>query len=115
MNNKKDLFENTSVPRALAVMAFPSVVSQLILLLYNVADTWFVGQTNNPYMVAACHHEYLWFRRRYADRAPDREQEGRRSFPRFICLYLDGVCFRCVVFCFVLLFYDTGSARTRSQ
>ena len=54
MNNKKDLFENTSVPRALAVMAFPSVVSQLILLLYNVADTWFVGQTNNPYMVAAC-------------------------------------------------------------
>lgn len=54
MNNKKDLFENASVPRALAVMAFPSVISQLILLLYNVADTWFVGQTNDPYMVAAC-------------------------------------------------------------
>ena len=24
-----------------------------ILLFYNVADTWFIGQTDNPYMVAA--------------------------------------------------------------
>ena len=54
MDSKRELFENASVPRALAVMAFPSIISQLILLLYNVADTWFVGQTNNPYMVAAC-------------------------------------------------------------
>ena len=34
-------------------MAIPSVVSQLITLFYNVADTWFIGQTDNPYMVAA--------------------------------------------------------------
>ena len=42
------------MPHALAVMAFPTIVSQLITLIYNLADTWFVGQTNNPYMVAAC-------------------------------------------------------------
>ena len=41
------------VPRAMAVMAIPTILSQLITLVYNLADTWFVGQTNNPYMVAA--------------------------------------------------------------
>ena len=41
------------VPRALAAMALPTIVSQLITLVYNIADTWFIGRTNNPYMVAA--------------------------------------------------------------
>jgi len=41
------------VPAALAKMAAPTIVSQLITLIYNMADTWFIGQTNNPYMVAA--------------------------------------------------------------
>ncbi len=54
MENKKYLFEQDPVPHALAVMAFPTVVSQLITLIYNLADTWFIGRTNNPYMVAAC-------------------------------------------------------------
>jgi len=52
-NNKIDIFENKPVPSALAAMAIPSVISQLITLFYNVADTWFIGQTDNPYMVAA--------------------------------------------------------------
>lgn len=34
-------------------MAIPTVVSQIITLIYNIADTWFIGQTDNPYMVAA--------------------------------------------------------------
>ena len=42
-----------SVPRALAVMAVPTVISQIIALIYNIADTWFIGMTDNPYMVAA--------------------------------------------------------------
>ena len=41
------------IPAALAKMAVPTIVSQLITLVYNMADTWFIGQTNNPYMVAA--------------------------------------------------------------
>ncbi|HIV31639.1 MAG TPA: cation transporter [Candidatus Pullichristensenella excrementipullorum] len=34
-------------------MILPAVVSQLIVLIYNMADTFYVGQTNDPYMVAA--------------------------------------------------------------
>ncbi len=54
MEDKRFLFEEDSVPHALAVMVLPAVASQLITLVYNLADTWFVGRTNNPYMVAAC-------------------------------------------------------------
>ena len=54
MDDKKALFETAPVPHALRVMAFPAIVSQLIILIYNLADTWFVGRANNPYMVAAC-------------------------------------------------------------
>ena len=34
-------------------MAVPTIISQLIVLIYNLADTWFIGQTDDPYMVAA--------------------------------------------------------------
>ena len=49
----KEIFETKPVPAALAKMAIPTIVSQLITLIYNIADTWFIGRTNNPYMVAA--------------------------------------------------------------
>ncbi len=56
MDGKADqerIFESLSVPSALRVMIVPAVISQLIVLIYNMADTFYVGQTNNPYMVAA--------------------------------------------------------------
>lgn len=55
MNNesKKELFEVTPVPRAIAVMAVPTVISQLINVIYNIVDTFFIGRTGNSYMVAA--------------------------------------------------------------
>ena len=49
---REDVFRNLPIPAALRVMILPAVVSQLIVLIYNMADTFFVGQTNNPYMVA---------------------------------------------------------------
>ena len=52
-NVKKDLFENTPVPKALATVAVPTVISQLINLIYNIADTFYVGRTGDPYMIAA--------------------------------------------------------------
>ena len=52
-SNKSEMFETMAVPKALATMAIPTVISQLITLIYNIADTWFIGQTGNPYMVAA--------------------------------------------------------------
>ena len=51
--SKVELFERMPVPAALAKMALPTIMSQLITLIYNMADTWFIGRTNNPYMVAA--------------------------------------------------------------
>ena len=51
--DKTEIFERMPVPAALARMAIPTVISQLITLIYNIADTWFIGQTDNPYMVAA--------------------------------------------------------------
>lgn len=53
MDKRSDVFETYSVPHALWVMAVPAVISQLIILIYNLADTWFVGRAGNPYMVAA--------------------------------------------------------------
>ena len=51
--NKTAVFETMGVPKALTVMALPTVLSQLIVLFYNIADTWFIGRTNNPYMIGA--------------------------------------------------------------
>jgi len=50
---RMELFETAPVPRALATMALPTIMSQLVTLIYNIADTWFIGRTRNPYMVAA--------------------------------------------------------------
>ncbi len=51
--NGKELFETMAVPRALRMMVVPTIISQIIVLVYNMADTFFVGRTNDPAMVAA--------------------------------------------------------------
>lgn len=50
---KNELFEREKPAKALMTMALPTIASQVILLVYNLADTWFIGRTNNPYMIAA--------------------------------------------------------------
>ena len=52
-NNKTALFETMPVGKALLTMAIPTIVSQLITMIYNLADTFFIGMTNDPYKVAA--------------------------------------------------------------
>lgn len=52
-SSKKELFESMPVPRALAKMAVPTIISQLISLIYNMVDTFFIGRTGNSYMMAA--------------------------------------------------------------
>lgn len=51
--SQEDVFKNLPVPAALRTMIVPAVTSQLIVLIYNMADTFYVGQTNDPYMVAS--------------------------------------------------------------
>lgn len=52
MNDKKELFENTPVTKAILTLSVPTIISQLISVIYNIADTFYVGRTGNPYMIA---------------------------------------------------------------
>ncbi len=52
MDKKKEIFESMPVPKALASLAIPTILSQLVTMIYNLADTLYIGQTGNPYMVA---------------------------------------------------------------
>ncbi|MGD1822849.1 MAG: MATE family efflux transporter [Pleomorphochaeta sp.] len=61
-NNKKeenslvlnrDIFENDPIPVAMRKLALPTVVSMLIIILYNMVDIFFVGQLNDANKVAS--------------------------------------------------------------
>ena len=45
---KTTLFEQTPVPQAVLAMSVPTVLSSLVMVLYNLADTYFVGMLNDP-------------------------------------------------------------------
>lgn len=51
--NSIRIFEEYSVPRAVAAMSLPSMMGMLINIVYNLADTFFVGQTGDGNQVAA--------------------------------------------------------------
>lgn len=50
---EKNLFENKPVLYSIFALALPSVIGQIILVLYNLADTFFVGLTENSVMINA--------------------------------------------------------------
>ena len=50
---EKDWMGTMKVPKAVAKMAIPSVISSLVTVVYNMADTFFVGQTGDALQVAA--------------------------------------------------------------
>ena len=58
---EKELFEDMPVRKAVLTLAVPTVISQLIVLIYNLADTWFIGQTGDPLQVAAVTVSYPLF------------------------------------------------------
>ena len=47
-NDKIKLFEEAPIPTAVAKLAVPTILSSLVMVLYNLADTYFVGMLNNP-------------------------------------------------------------------
>ena len=50
---KIELFERMPVPNAVMKLAVPTILSSLVMVLYNLADTYFVGMLNNPIENAA--------------------------------------------------------------
>lgn len=53
MMNENELMSQMKISKAVAKMAIPSVISSLVTVVYNMADTFFVGQTGDPLQVAA--------------------------------------------------------------
>lgn len=51
--NEHELMANMKVSKAVAKMAIPSVISSLVTVIYNMADTFFVGRTGDALQVAA--------------------------------------------------------------
>lgn len=46
-------FAQGSVPKMVLRNALPAMAAQLMVLIYNLADTFFIAQTHNDYMIAA--------------------------------------------------------------
>lgn len=60
--NKQYLFEKMNVPKAVLYLAVPTIISQLITIVYNWADTLFVGQLGDTNMIASitiCHPVFM--------------------------------------------------------
>jgi putative MATE family efflux protein len=49
---KTDLFEKAPVHQAFFSLALPSVFGKIIMVLYNLADTWFIARTGDTNIVA---------------------------------------------------------------
>lgn len=47
------VFERAPVPRAVLKNALPAMAAMLMVLIYNLADTFFIAQTRNDILVAA--------------------------------------------------------------
>jgi len=47
------IFSSEGISKAVLSLAIPTVISQLITVVYNMADTFFIGQLNDPAQVAA--------------------------------------------------------------
>ena len=50
---KTELFESMPIPKAVMNLAIPTVLSSLVMVLYNLADTYFVGMLNDAVQNAA--------------------------------------------------------------
>ena len=55
MENKNSfaMFQNMSVSKAVIKNVIPAMIAMLMVLIYNLADTFFIGQTHDAYQIAA--------------------------------------------------------------
>lgn len=53
LTREQRIFAEYPVPKAVATMVVPTIISQIITVIYNLADTWYVGLTGNAAAVAA--------------------------------------------------------------
>ncbi|MDY2595238.1 MAG: MATE family efflux transporter [Oliverpabstia sp.] len=52
-NNNLEVFSNAPVPQAVLKNVLPAMAAMIMVLIYNLADTFFIGQTRNAILIAA--------------------------------------------------------------
>lgn len=52
-DKKLYMFRAMSIPKAVAKLSVPMIISSLVMVIYNMADTYFVGLLNDPIQNAA--------------------------------------------------------------
>ena len=50
---KDELFRDMPVPQAVLKLVIPTMLGMIVTIIYNMVDTFFVGQTGDPMQVAA--------------------------------------------------------------
>ena len=53
MHSNRYIFEEMKISKAILTLVIPTIISQLITVIYNTADTYFIGQLGDPNQVAA--------------------------------------------------------------
>ena len=66
--SEKELFETVPAHKAVAALAIPSIISQVVSIIYNLADTFFIGIA--LVQSSDCAGESVWNRREQPDFAP---------------------------------------------
>lgn len=51
--NRNEIFESYPIPKALASLSIPTIMGMLVMIIYNIADTFFVGLTNDVNQIAS--------------------------------------------------------------
>ena len=53
MTDKKELFETMPLNKAIVKLVIPNIIGSLVMILYNLADTYFVCLLNDPVQTSA--------------------------------------------------------------
>ena len=51
--DKELLFERMPLPKAVLTLSIPTILTSLVMVIYNLADTYFVGMLSDPVQNAA--------------------------------------------------------------
>ena len=49
----QDLFQKENVQKAVLTLVLPTIISQLIAVVYSMSDSFWIGQLNSPEQLAA--------------------------------------------------------------
>lgn len=120
--DKTELFERTPVPKAIMILAVPTIISSLVTMVYSLVDTLFVGMINEAVQSAAVTLAYPMLISLNAINnlfgvgassmmsralgAYDRETAKRSSAFGFYCSIFFGILYSCAFWCFTSFFLN---------